>query len=80
MSEFIAKLLNTLITVVVAVGVSGAIWVVANVLVNRLRDTSVRATVAARGVTGFLIAALLSGNRLTRYSTVTAAAIGSHAH
>lgn len=71
MSEFIAKLLNTLITVVVAVGVSGAIWVVANVLVNRLRDTSVRATVAARGVMGFLIAALLSGNRLTRYSTVS---------
>jgi alpha-glucoside transport system permease protein len=70
--DFIAKLTSTLIAVVVAVGVSGGVWIVANLLVNRLRDASSRATVVGRALVGFLIAGVLSGNRLTEYSTVAA--------
>jgi alpha-glucoside transport system permease protein len=69
MSDFLAKLATTLLTVLIAVGVSGAIWAIANLLVNRLRETSTRATVVSRAVLGFVVAGLLSGNRLTQYST-----------
>lgn len=72
MRDFIAKLTSTLVAVVIAVGVSGGIWIVANLLVNRLRDTSSRATITGRALVGFLIAGLLSGNRLTQFSTVNA--------
>ena len=68
MSDFLAKMATTLLTVVIAVGVSGAIWATANLLVNRLRETSTRATVVSRAVVGFVVAGLLSGNRLTQYS------------
>ena len=69
MREFIEQILSTFITVAIAVGLSGALWVVANQIVNRLRDTSSRATYFARALAGFLVAGLLSGNRLTQYST-----------
>lgn len=69
MREFIGQILSTLLTVTIAVGVSGALWVLANLLVNRMRDTSVRATYLSRALTGFVVAGVLSGNRLTQYST-----------
>ena len=58
----------------VAVGVSGALWVLANLLVNRMRDSSVRATYVSRALTGFVVASVLSGNRLTQYATAAAGA------
>ena len=69
MREFIEQILSTFITVAIAVGLCGALWVLANQFVNRLRDTSSRATYFARALAGFLVAGLLSGNRLTQYST-----------
>ena len=69
MRDFAGKILSTLLTVTIAVGVSGALWVLANLLVNRMRDRSVRATYISRALTGFVVAGVLSGNRLTQYST-----------
>ncbi|MGA1630185.1 MAG: hypothetical protein ACO39P_07715, partial [Ilumatobacteraceae bacterium] len=74
MREFIGQILSTLLTVTIAVGVSGALWVLANLLVNRMRDTSVRATYLSRALTGCVVAGVLSGNRLTQYSTAASGA------
>lgn len=74
MREFASQILATLLTVAIAVGVSGALWVLANLLVNRMRDASDRATYLSRALTGFVVAGVLSGNRLTRYATASAGA------
>jgi len=74
MREFARQILAVLLTVTVAVGVSGALWVLANLLVNRMRDSSVRATYVSRALTGFVVASVLSGNRLTQYATAAAGA------
>jgi alpha-glucoside transport system permease protein len=74
MKEFARQILAVLLTVTVAVGVSGALWVLANLLVNRMRDSSVHATYVSRALTGFVVASVLSGNRLTQYATAAAGA------
>ena len=69
MSDFITKLLSTLLTVTLAVLVSGGIWIGANLLFNQLRSNFVRYRALTWGLTGFFVGVLLSGNRLTIAST-----------
>ncbi len=69
MSDFITKLLSTLLTVVLAVLISGGIWIGANLLFNQLRTNFVRYRALAWGLLGFTAGVLLSGNRLTLGST-----------
>ena len=59
------KIISTLITVVVAVGFSAAIWVGANLVFNQARYHWARFNGLVFGVGGFLLGVLLSGNRLT---------------
>ena len=68
MGEFFSKLLTTLITVVVAVGASAAIWIGVNLVLNQVKRRWSTFSALALGVAGFLAAMLLSGNRVTRYS------------
>ena len=69
MSDFITKLLSTLLTVVLAVLVSGGIWIGANLLFNQLRNNFTRFRFLTWGLLGFIGGVLLSGNRLTVGST-----------
>ena len=69
MSDFITKLLSTLLTVILAVLVSGGIWIGANLLFNQLRNNFTRFRFLAWGLLGFIGGVLLSGNRLTVGST-----------
>lgn len=69
MSDFITKLLSTLLTVVLAVLGSGGIWIGANLLFNQLRTNFVRYRALTWGLLGFSVGVLLSGNRLTVGST-----------
>ena len=69
MRDFITKLLSTLLTVTLAVLVSGGIWIGANLLFNQLRSNFVRYRALTWGLTGFFVGVLLSGNRLTIAST-----------
>lgn len=65
MSDFITKLLSTVLTVILAVLVSGGIWIGANLLFNQLRNNFTRFRFLAWGLLGFIGGVLLSGNRLT---------------
>ena len=69
MSDFITKLLSTLLTVAIAVLASGGIWIGANLLFNQLRTNFVRYRALTWGLLGFVVGVLLSGNRLTVGST-----------
>jgi ABC-type sugar transport system permease subunit len=64
----VGKVISTLITVVVAVGASAAIWVGANLVFNQVRHHWARFNGIAMGAVGFLVGVLLSGNRVTRGS------------
>jgi len=68
MGEFISKLVSTLITVVVAVGASAAVWIGANLMFNQVKQNWRTFSALSLGVSGFFVGILLSGNRLTRYS------------
>ncbi|MGA1437888.1 MAG: carbohydrate ABC transporter permease, partial [Ilumatobacteraceae bacterium] len=69
MSDFLTKLFSTLLTVVIAVLVSGGLWIGANLLFNQLRTNFVRYRALIWGLLGFVGGVLLSGNRLTVAST-----------
>ena len=69
MSDFLTKLFSTLLTVVIAVLVSGGLWIGANLLFNQLRTNFVRYRALVWGLLGFVGGVLLSGNRLTVAST-----------
>lgn len=62
------KLISTLITVVVAVSISGAIWVGANLLFSQVQRRWSRFSVIAGACVGFILGALLSGNRVLIFS------------
>src|SRR5690606_19995959 len=68
MGEFFSKLLTTLITVVIAVGASAAVWIGANLAINQVKRSWSAFSAMALGAAGFFAAMLLSGNRVTRYS------------
>lgn len=69
MGDSISKVLSTLITVVIAVGASAAIWVGANLLFNQVRDRWSRFLVIAMAACGVIGGVLISGNRLIDGST-----------
>lgn len=62
---FVGKILTTLVTVVVAVGVSGALWVGANLWFNQVRGNWRRFVAISFGVVGFLVGVFVHGNRVT---------------
>ncbi|MEY2960044.1 MAG: hypothetical protein RLZZ01_2612 [Actinomycetota bacterium] len=68
MGEFFSKLMSTSITVVVAVGVSAAIWVGANMVFNQVKRRWSVFSALATGLSVGFVTLLLSGNRVTRYS------------
>lgn len=59
------KVISTLVTVVIAVTASAALWIGANLLFNQARDHWSRFSALAWGAAGFAGGVLLSGNRLT---------------
>ena len=69
MGDIASKFLTTLITVLIAVSVSGGIWVGANLVFNQVRSSYVRYRALAWGACGFAIGVLLAGNRITLGST-----------
>ena len=69
MGDIFNKFLTTLITVVIAVAVSGGIWVGANLLFNQVRRSYVRYRALAWGVCGFVVGVAFAGNRITAGST-----------
>ena len=69
MGDIAGKFLSTIITVVIAVAVSGGIWVGANLLFNQVRTAYVRYRALAWGACGFGVGVLFSGNQVTAGST-----------
>jgi ABC-type sugar transport system permease subunit len=63
----VGKVVSTLVTVILAVGISAAIWVGANLMFNQVRERWVRFSALAFGTAGFLLGALIHGNRATRF-------------
>jgi alpha-glucoside transport system permease protein len=61
----VGKIWTTLLTVVIAVGASGALWVGANLVFNQVRGHWRRFTAIAFAVVGFLLGIVLAGNRIT---------------
>lgn len=60
-----SKILTTLVTVAVAVGASAGIWILANVVFDQARRRWRLFNALIFAAIGFIIGALLSGNRLT---------------
>ena len=75
--DIVNKFLTTLITVVIAVAVSGGIWVGANLLFNQVRRSYVRYRALAWGVCGFVLGVTFAGNRITAGSTSDGGRISS---
>lgn len=69
MGETFSKLLSTIITVIVAVGASAGIWIGANLVFNQVKQNWRTFTALAFGLSGFFVGVLISGNRVTRYSS-----------
>jgi ABC-type sugar transport system permease subunit len=63
----VGKVVSTLVTVILAVGISAAIWVGANLMFNQVRSRWVRFSALAFGTVGFLVGVLIHGNRATRF-------------
>ncbi|MDJ0769793.1 MAG: ABC transporter permease subunit [Ilumatobacter sp.] len=59
-----SKVVSTLITVVIAVGGSAVIWIGANLVFNQVREHWDRFNAIVYGAAGFVIGAIISGNRL----------------
>ena len=64
MGDVASKLLSTLITVVIAVAGSAGLWVAANLLFNQVRPHWNRFSAIIYGICGFVVGAVISGNRL----------------
>ncbi len=69
MGETLSKLVSTIITVLVAVGASAGLWVAANLIFNQVKRDWSRFMALAVGLSAFVVGVLLSGNRITRYSS-----------
>ena len=63
------KVLSTIVVVVVAVLVSGGVWVAANLVFNDVRDRWARFTAIAYGIVGFAVVGVIHGNRLLRFES-----------
>jgi ABC-type sugar transport system permease subunit len=61
----VGKILSTLVTVVIAVGASAAVWVAANLVFNQVRYKWALFSALAFGAVGAFVGILLSGNRIT---------------
>jgi alpha-glucoside transport system permease protein len=61
----VGKVVSTLITVVVAVVVSGLLWVGANLVFNQARNRWSRFTALVFATVGFVVGMVLHGNRVT---------------
>ena len=59
------KIFTTMLTIVVAVGLTAAIWIVANILFDQVRNRWVRFSVLAFGALGALVGIVLHGNQIT---------------
>ncbi len=75
MSDFLSKLGTTVLTVVIAVGASAAIWVGANLALNQIKRDWAKFTLLAYAAAGFLVGVLISGNQLTRNSSPSGGAL-----
>ncbi len=64
-SFFEEKIRSTLITVVIAVGASAALWIGANLLFNQVRDRWARFNLTVYAVVGFIAGVALHGNLVT---------------
>ena len=64
-SFFEDKIRSTLITVIIAVGASAAIWVGANLLFNQVRDQWSRFNLIVYSIVGFVAGIVLHGNLIT---------------
>jgi len=62
---FQPKFRSTVVTVVIAVGGSAALWIGANLLFNQVRDRWLRFSVISGAVIGALYGVILHGNNLT---------------
>ncbi len=62
------KVVSTIVLVVVAVAVSGGLWVSANLLFNQVRDRWRLFNVLVFALGGFLVVAMLHGNGILRFS------------
>lgn len=69
MSDFLSKLGSTLLTVLIAVGGSAAIWVGANLVLNQIKRSWARFSLMIHAGGGFAVGVLISGNQLTKYSS-----------
>jgi len=61
--DIAGKFISTLITIVVAVAASGAVWLTANLIVGQARHHWSRFSTLAMGVGGFAFGIVLAGNR-----------------
>ncbi len=68
MSDVVSKVGSTLITVIIAVAGSAGVWVGANLLFNQVRQHWNRFSAIAYGACGFVVGAVISGNRLVEGS------------
>ena len=59
------EVISTLVTVIVAVGVSAGIWILANVVFNQARRRWKTFNALVFAGIGFIVGALLAGNHLT---------------
>lgn len=64
-SFFEEKIRSTLITVVIAVGASGALWIGANLLFNQVRHHWARFNLIVYSIVGFVAGVVLHGNLIT---------------
>ena len=63
-----AKVLSTVLVVVIAVAASAFLWIGANLVFNQVRRHFERFTALVFGAVGFALGAILNGNQLTRGS------------
>ncbi len=62
------KLMSTIVTVVVAVGLSALIWVLANLWFNQVRNNWDRFVGIVYGIVGFVLGVVLHGNHVLVFS------------
>ncbi|MEL0039996.1 MAG: sugar ABC transporter permease [Ilumatobacter sp.] len=64
MGDTVGKVVETLITIVIAVSASAAVWLVANLIVAQGRNHWTRFATLRLGIGGLLFGIILSGNRI----------------
>ncbi|MGB1723268.1 MAG: TRIC cation channel family protein, partial [Ilumatobacteraceae bacterium] len=64
MGDTVGKVVETLITIVIAVSASAAVWLIANLIVAQGRNHWTRFATLRLGIGGLLFGIILSGNRI----------------